>query len=710
PQSAQDQIEALLAEKAARTPAQRKISSQLLYQQRGTFAAFTENIKDPTKRITPLAQTDGHGRVLVDIKGQVARGRIEALGGSVVGTSSLHAATRAWLDLGQLETLAGDTEVQAIRPAFLATTTRANPPKAGEKFHVGSYADRVAAVQAAQRQWREMPHASLLTPGTGPGSVVGAGIAAHGADVARKQYNVDGTGVTVGVLSDSNDGQEDAIASGDLPADTITVPGQDGRPGAGEGTAMMEIVHDLAPGAKLAFASAFNSPESFADNIRTLRFTYHCDVIVDDVIYYFESPYEDDIIAQAVADVVADGAVYVSSAGNEGNYDDGTSGTWEGDFKPAGTLATLPSGYTVHSFGDKVISDRIEVGGGPLTLQWSDPGTLDAPASYNDYDVFVLDHDLRNVAVAATDLQDGAGMPFEYLGYNIPANYRVVIARHPNAETRAIHTAIFGGELGIATEGATFGHNSAAGAMGAAAVDVAEAGGGAFTSGPTTPVELYSSDGPRRVFYNRDNTEITPGKVTFASHGGELRNKPDIAGADGVATTLPSFSGLNPFFGTSAAAPHVGAIAALVKSAVPGASSEQIRTAMASGALDIEAAGYDRDAGAGLAWAPGALKKAGAPGAVFLEEGALTVTPTADVVLPGGGASLRIQLVNTGLAKATAVSGSLAALTPGVTITSATSTYPNVFPNGGTATDPTAYAFTVDPSVPCGSQLAFALT
>ncbi|HEY5307813.1 MAG TPA: hypothetical protein VIK97_04845, partial [Casimicrobiaceae bacterium] len=80
PQSAQAQIEALLAEKAARTPAQRKISSQLLYQQRGTFAAFTDNIKDPAKRITPLAQTDGHGRVLVDIKGQVVRGRIDALG------------------------------------------------------------------------------------------------------------------------------------------------------------------------------------------------------------------------------------------------------------------------------------------------------------------------------------------------------------------------------------------------------------------------------------------------------------------------------------------------------------------------------------------------------------------------------------------------------------------------------------------------------
>jgi hypothetical protein len=211
------------------------------------------------------------------------------------------------------------------------------------------------------------------------------------------------------------------------------------------------------------------------------------------------------------------------------------------------------------------------------------------------------------------------------------------------------------------------------------------------------------------VFYDRDGVAFDDGKVTFASGGGQRRNKPDIAGADGVATTLPGSTGLNPFFGTSAAAPHVGAIAALVKSAVPGATSAQIRTALTASALDIEAAGRDRDAGAGIAWAPGALKKAGAPTAVYLEQNSLTVTPTADAILPGGGASLRIQLVNRGLAKATAVSATLTSTTPGVTITSASSTYPNVAA-GATATDPTAFAFTVDPSVPCGTKLDFALT
>lgn len=697
PPSAVTQIESLLAEKQARTPAQRKIGSALLYELHGTFAQVT---KDPAQRITPLAEHDPANRVLVDIQGAVTATRITQLGGSVVRSSQT--TTRAWIDLAQLETLAGDASVRAIRPAYAAKTQRANPRKGGREIDVGTRAERVMAMQ----KWSQSSHAELVTPGVNAGSVVGAGIAAHGADLARMQYAADGTGTTVGVLSDSDDGREAAIASGDLPPDAITIPGQDGRPGAGEGTAMMEIVHDLAPGAKVVFATAFNGPDQMAQNIRDLRFTYHADVIVDDVIYYQENPYQDDILAAAVDDVVADGAVYVSSAGNEGNYDDGTSGTWEGDFKAAGTLATLPSGYTVHSFGDKVISDRIEKQGGPLVLQWSDPSTLDLPQSSNDYDLFVLDSDLRNVLIASTDLQDGAGLSSEYLGYSFPPNLRVVVAKHPDAETRAVRVALYAGELGIATEGATFGHDSANGALGAAAVNAAEANGGAFTAGATTPVELFSSDGPRRVFYDRDGVAYNDGKVTFASGGGQKRNKPDIAGADGVATTLPGATGLNPFFGTSAAAPHVGAIAALVKSAVPGATSEQIRNAITASALDIEAAGRDRDAGAGIAWAPGALKKAGAPTAVYLDQNSISLF---NEIQPGGGATLRVQLINRGLAKATAVSATLSSSTPGVTITSATSTYPNVAA-GATATDPTLYAFTVAPDVACGTKLDFALT
>ena len=108
---------------------------------------------------------------------------------------------------------------------------------------------------------------------------------------------------------------------------------------------MLELVHDLAPGAQLFFATAFTSLTSFAQNIRDLR-TAGCDIIIDDVIYFVESPFQDGApgvtntnggaVIQAVNDVTAAGAMYFSSAGNEGNINDGTASVWEGDFVDGG--------------------------------------------------------------------------------------------------------------------------------------------------------------------------------------------------------------------------------------------------------------------------------------------------------------------------------------------------------------------------------------
>lgn len=724
------QMESLLREKAARTPVQHKIASALLYQRSGQFAAAMKN-KDPSKQIVSLNQVDAEGRVLVDVavKGDMATmtDHITANGGTVVQVGRQGA--RAWLSLDKLEDVAKAPGIVSLRPALQAMTWRADSPKnTNPKYRTGTRAERVAAMQAIQAKWAASHQSSTASTAAGSelvraeattapvavdaGSKLSEGDKAHAADRARRFFGVDGTGVKIGVLSDSDDFKEQAIASGDLPANTVTVPGQDGRPGAGEGTAMMEIVHDLAPGADLFFATAFNSPESFADNIRTLRFQFHCDVIIDDVIYFFESPYEDDIIAQAVQDVTNDGALYFSSAGNGGNFDDGTSGTWEGDFKPSGALATLPSGYTVHSFGTGVISNRIEVSGGPLILHWADPSSLANPASTNDYDLFVLDNDLRNVVLAATDIQDGSNIPFEFLGFLIPPGFRVVIAANPGAETRAVRTVIFGGEFALSTTGSTYGHNSTADGYGVAAVDSAEAAGGEFTSGPTTPVELFSSDGPRRIFYDRNNNPIVPSAPggTFASRAGELRAKPDISAADGVTTTLPAGSGLNPFFGTSAAAPHAGAIAGLVKSALPALTPAKIRSAIVGGAIDIEATGTDRNSGRGIISAFNALQKAGAKPAVFLVEGPVRVTPLGNtVVIPGGTAQVAVELDNLGGAAATAVSATLTSSSPDVIILQGSSAYPNVAP-GGSSTNSTLFAFFVNPTAPCGSKLPFTLT
>jgi subtilisin-like proprotein convertase family protein len=726
PATAVAQIEELIQEKNARTPAQRKISSQLLYAKSGRFGKSVAKLgADPAKNpdeIVSLLQADKEGRILCDVKGDLGGGlerRIQDVAGEVVASSEIHRSVRAWIPLEKIEALAGQPVVEAIRPALMAKTDRIDQPGLPPKFKA-TREQRVALLQGYLRQLAERkaelraargkPDATAadFVPETdvGVGAVVSQGSKAHGADLARKFYNTDGTGVKIGVLSDSDDFKEASIASGDLPADTVTVPGQDGRPGAGEGTAMMQIVHDVAPGAKLFFASAFNGPESFAENIRTLRFTYGCDIIVDDVLYFFESPFQDDIVAAAVDDVTNDGALYFSSAGNSGNVDNGTSGTWEGDFKSGGVLVTLPSGYTVHDFGNKVISNRIELGGGPAYLHWSDPGSLDNSLSGNDYDLFVLTPDLRSVAVAATDIQDGNDLPFEFLGFNIPAGYRIVIARKDGAQTRAVRLALSGGELALSTDGSVYGHNSATNAMAVAAVDAALAGGGQFTGGPTTQSELFTSDGPRRIFYSRDGVLIRNG-ATFAGNGGENRRKPDVAGADGVSTTLPGASGLNPFFGTSAAAPHIAGIAALIKGAAPTLTPSRIRSALRSGSVDIDQGGFDRNSGSGVVNAGNALRSAGVRPSVYLELGAVTATGSGGgAINPGGGGSITAQVFNNGGAGATAVTATLTSSTPGVTITQGASAY-SAIPAAGNATNTTPFQFTVDPSVACGARVGF---
>lgn len=142
----------------------------------------------------------------------------------------------------------------------------------------------------------------------------------HEADRVRASLptGYDGTGVKVGVLSDSYNnlgGANSDVTSGDLPAG-VNVLEDFGSGGSDEGRAMLQLIHDLAPGADLSFATAFTGENGFADNIRALA-ADGADIIVDDVIYFAEPMFQDGVVALAVDDVVTNnGVAYFSSAGN----------------------------------------------------------------------------------------------------------------------------------------------------------------------------------------------------------------------------------------------------------------------------------------------------------------------------------------------------------------------------------------------------------
>jgi hypothetical protein len=456
---------------------------------------------------------------------------------------------------------------------------------------------------------------------TNAGSVTSQGYVSHTANKVNA-LGITGAGVTVGVLSDSATPARVAalIASGDLPADVIVVPGQSGGAGADEGAAMMEIVHDMAPGAKLVFATADPTQAQMAANIHTLRFTYHCDIIVDDVTYFAEGAFQDGTIAKAVNEVTNDGALYFSAAANSGNLTSGTSGTWEGDFVNGGPVVSGPISAigetgSFHSFGTQLFDRLTSPGTGFISLKWSDP----LAGSSNDYDLFVLNSTGAAVKGFSAAAQTGTQDPLELIGpgtncgtttasgYCPAAGDEIVVVLF-DGSTRALRVDTNRATLQIGTAGSTFGHNAGLNTISMAATywNSAKTGTKPFT-GFENPIETFSSDGPRKIFFQPDGTAITPGNFLFGTNGGTTLQKPDATAADGVNTKTPGFL---PFFGTSAAAPHAAGIAALVKSARPSLTNTQIKAILLNTTLDTMAPGIDRDSGYGILMALPAVQAA----------------------------------------------------------------------------------------------------
>ncbi len=657
--SALQQISALQAEKASRTPAQQKMDSQLIYALK---QSLNQVVAPGVTNLRVLVQAEADGRVKVDLKATVTQDLldfIQSSGGSILSSVPGLQAVRALVPFSLTETLAGRADVQFVQAA--------------------------------------------VAHGTRTGSVDSEGDTTHRAAEARQDFGVNGQGVKVGVLSDSVDFMDQAVSTGDLPPNVTVLPGQSGVPGSGEGTAMLEIVYDLAPGAQLFFATGGGGPANFAQNILNLR-AAGCDIIVDDIFYFNESPFQDAVIAQAVNSVTADGALYFSAAGNEGNLTHGTSGTWEGDFLDGGPAGTPVNGKggTLHSFGTNTYDTVTGVGMATI-LFWSDP----LGASTNDYDLYVLDSTGATVVSASTTVQNGSQDPYEIVPPpDVDQRVVVVLATGTN---RFLHIDTIRGQLAVNTAGNITGHPTAINAFACSAVDVHTAYPNPFSGGAANPVESFSSDGPRRVFYNVNGTPITPGDLT--STGGFVRRKPDITAADGVVTTLPPFSGLNPFYGTSAAAPHAAAIGALLKSFNPTLTTRQIRNILTSTALDNEAPGYDYNAGYGIVMAYQALQAAPA-----LQVPVLVLVTN---IISGGNGNgvidfnecnnLSSILTNVGRATATGVRATLSTTTPGVIVAVSTSTYPDIPVGAGVAVSQAPFKISTSPTFVCGTPIGFTL-
>lgn len=767
---AASQITALDRDKSQRTPAQQKIGSNLIYAAR---MAAGKDAAPGVRTLNTGVVVRPDRKVLVDIRARISSEVLEAVksvGGEIVASYPETKAIFAYVPLANLESLASDERVLAIRSPKIPTLEHSTAPSSKAERHERIIGQLYAALQVPSNLLRESPGARAAERpeinATTVGGIRGAvpeGDIRHRARAARLTYGIDGTGLKVGVLSDSFNalgGYSTDVATGDLPGpgnpNGYTLPVLLAGSGdylhadaTDEGRAMTQIIHAILPGAQIYFATAFNNDADFANNIRALRGIAAnpgasgnvpnggCDIIVDDVSYSQEASLRDGateavdsasgmaVIKQAVNDVVATNALYFSSAANSGNKNDNTSGTWEGDFVDAGP-ATSPvpigGGNHVHNWnsgGTASMTNNITAAGSYLALEWSDPlGT-----SSNDYDLYLLNAAGTAVVGASTDIQNGTNAdPTEaiYPGQGnsltgISAGLKAVVVQKPGAQTRFLSVNTGRAQFQFSTNGQTRGHATAPGSFGVAAVPTSTSVGPTFPApfGPANMVETFSSDGPRRVFFDENNFAYN--SFTLASGGGIVRQKPDVAAADGAPNTVPGFE---RFFGTSAAAPHAAGIAGLVKlgllkAGVGHPRVTRVRTALTTTGTDIETPGVDQDAGYGVLDAFKAVQSTGAPGGAALDTGTIVGTETSNSngngrLDPGETINVTIPLTNVGINTASNVSATLSTTTPGVTILSSDRTYGDIAP-GATASPTVPYSMALDSSFPCSSDITFKL-
>lgn len=531
-------------------------------------------------------------------------------------------------------------------------------------------------------------------PFSNSGLVNSAGDTTMRSNLVRSGYKINGAGIKVGVISNSfatitsattpNDilveypgtqtfrtstAAQD-ILSGDLSA--VNVLQDYPIKSTDEGRAMLQIVHDVAPGAELYFRTGFLTAGDFATGIKQLT-TAGCKVIVDDLTYLTEPFLKDGVVAKAVNDAKALGVTYFSSAGNFANK------SYEKDFKPVNAAAFMGTdaapgfiGKTAHDFsvnGTPVdIFQHVTLPPGDYTivLQWVDDiySTGVIQGTKFDLDMFWTSN-TDGTALKGFNRDNRFGDPLEILPFTISSTTDasfLIVNNNPGTLGNAtdnparIKYVIYRGDVKIEefNEG-TSTIVGQANALGAIAVGAAR-----FDKAPpylATPlIESFSSIGGTK-------TE------------GVVRNKPDIVAPDGVNTLVKmgqdysnaltgvKLDGYSNFFGTSAAAPHAAAVAALIMEGkkkflnqdVSLATPDEIRLLLQKTAVDMETASnqggtkFDFISGYGLIDADSAMRTFAAPTATLIE----LKLPTA--IVPCSGVPFTLTITGENFSRSTVV-------------------------------------------------------
>ncbi|AFH50647.1 Subtilisin-like serine protease [Ignavibacterium album JCM 16511] len=347
------------------------------------------------------------------------------------------------------------------------------------------------------------------------------------AQQVRQLFNVNGSNIKIGVINDGADKWSQAYAANELPMISII------RNGSGdEGTAMMEIIHDLAPSSELIFAGVkgllFPVNWAFlAGLVNELHYTRECNIIVDD-FYTPEEPFFSDegLLGEAIRNFINDGGVYITAAGNS------RKSLYSG-------VTSLGNGYHIFPDGNDYLEFVLE-GSDYLYLQWSTSWTN--PSLDLDFEAL---NTTTNTTYYSSSNQSYTTPPIENLDLTEPGVYRLKVKKRAGLETVEFKIlSVRDNNIPNNNTKQIFGHSAYPNVISVAA----------YQANNQNTTSDYSSIGPALMY----STAI--GQWT-------VQEVPTITATSGVETWVGStglWSGGYPVFdGTSASAPHIAGLAAL---------------------------------------------------------------------------------------------------------------------------------------------------